>query len=447
VAAPNSPNVVRRDLAIRQTIAASIGAKAFSVACTFVQVPLALHYLGTEAYGFWITLVTIVTILNFVDFGLGVGMQHTMARSYGGDDMGTMKRVFWTGATVLGALGLGVLAVGLPVAYLVPWSNVLHLQDPALRAVTGMALAVSIAAFVAALPFNAVARLAAAAQRGWIHAGWIAVGSAISLGLVACAAFGHWGFLWFLAASLSVPVLQGAGLFVHLLRVLGWDLRPSALAPVAEFRMMLKSSLLFAVPQIGLALVQSVPALAISMAAGSAAVTGYTIMMRLFSPFQQGQILLLAPVWPAYTEAHTRNDNAWVSRTFWHTMVALALLGLGIVAVSLVTPLILRLWLGSAGNIVDSKLTYLSAAWSIALMAPQPFIYYLIGVGRLRSLAAAASPGLFLTALALFWGFGARTVDGVLEAGTVCLVLCLLPPMAWATAGAFRLLGARSVAA
>ena len=72
---------------------------------------------------------------------------------------------------------------------------------------------------VGGLQFDAVARLAAAVQRGWIHAGWIAAGSAISLALVAAAAGGHWGFLWFLTAeSLLVPAIQGLGLFIHLLR-------------------------------------------------------------------------------------------------------------------------------------------------------------------------------------------------------------------------------------
>ena len=41
-------------------LAASVGAKGFSGVCTLVQVPLALHYLGTEAYGFWITLFSII---------------------------------------------------------------------------------------------------------------------------------------------------------------------------------------------------------------------------------------------------------------------------------------------------------------------------------------------------------------------------------------------------
>jgi O-antigen/teichoic acid export membrane protein len=430
--------VLRRDRAIRQTVAASIGAKAFSVACSLVQVPLALHYLGTEAYGFWVTLFSIVQILNFMDFGLGVGMQHAMAKSYGGDDMETMKRAFWTGVAVLGLLGLVVLSVGLPIALFASWADIMHIHDPGLRRETGGALVVAISAFVVGLPFNAVARLSAAAQRGWIQAGWIAAGSALSLGLVAAAAFGRWGFLWFLAASLLVPFLQGLGLLFHLLRILGWSLMPTALAPAAEVRSMLRSSLYFAFPQFGLALVQSAPALAISLAAGSSAVTGYTLLMRLFGPFQQGQIILLTPVWPAYTEAHTRGDHSWVRRTFLMTMIAFVILAAGVAGVAWQSQAILALWIGPSAVYTGRRLAALAAAWCILQMSAQPFIYYLTGVGRLRNLAWVATPGLLISALALFWGFGSGTVNGVLEAGAIGLLLGLLPPIAWETIGSLR---------
>jgi O-antigen/teichoic acid export membrane protein len=419
-------------------VAASVGAKAFSVACTFVQVPLALHYLGAEAYGFWVTLLSVVLALNFVDFGLGVGMQHTMARSYGGDDLNAMKRVFWTGAAVLGLLGVAVLAIGLPLAFHFPWPDILHIHDPSLRDQTRPALAIAISAFVVALPFNAVARLAAAAQRGWIHAGWIAAGSALSLGLVAAAVAGRWGFLWFLLASLLVPFFQGAGLFVHLLRILGWGLRPTALAPAVEVRGMLRSSLYFSFPQLGLALVQSVPALAISLAAGSSAVTGYTLLVRLFSPFQQGQMMLLTPVWPAYTEAHARHDHAWVARTFWRTVAVLLALTIGLALAAWQSGPLLRLWVGSSAALAGRHLAALTAAWCILQMAAQPFIYYLIGVGRLRRLAWVATPGLLLSACGLFWGFGQGTVDGVLQGGAIGLAALLIPPLAWATLWSLR---------
>jgi len=431
--APSSATVVRRERAIRLTVAASVGAKAFSVFCTLAQVPLALHYLGSEAFGFWVTIASIVLVLNSLDFGLGVGMQHAMAAAYGRDDMEHMRRAFWSGTAALGILGAAALAAGLPLAYLVHWEDILHLRDAGLRAEAPAALAIAFAWFAVGLPLNSVNRLAAAAQRGWINAGWIAAGNTLSLAFVAAAAIGHWGFLWFLAAGLSVPTLQGLGLLIHLTRVLGWRAWPTALAPAAELRTMLRSSLYFAFPQLGLTLVQSAPALAISVAAGSAGVTGYNLLIRLFSPFQQGQIILLNPVWPAYTEAHSRSDHPWITRTFVRTVAAFAALAVGMVMVAWQSHRLLAIWIGPNAVTVEPSLLALTTLWCLLQMAAQPSIYYLMGVGRLRQLAWAATPGLMISALALFWGSRSGTVTGVFEAGSAALAVAFFPPLIWAT--------------
>ncbi len=429
--------VVRRERAIRITVAASVGAKVFSMICTFAQVPLALHYLGSEAYGFWITLFSVVLVLNSVDFGLGVGMQHAMAKAFGSDDMDSVKKTFWTGAFALLVLGLAVLLTGLGLAHARPWEDTLLLRDPGLRRDTASSLSIAVGAFALGLPFSAVGRLAAALQRGWINAGWIAAGSALSLGLVFAAARGRWGFLGFLATSLSVPTLQGLGLFIHLLRSLGWSLLPGRLAPASEVREMLRSSLCYAFPQFGMALLQSAPAIAISVAAGSSAVTGYNLLLRLFSPFQQGQVILLTPVWPAYTEAHQRADHSWNRRTLIRTLGVWAVLAAGTALVAWQCRLLLSVWVGSA-DAVTAGLAAIVALWTILQMAAQPFLYYLMGIGRLRQLAWAATPGFLFASAALFIGSGHGSAVGVLAAGSIALCALLLPPVAWQTLKALR---------
>lgn len=415
------------------TVAASVGAKAFSVGCTLAQVPLALHYLGAESYGFWVTISSAALVLNFVDFGVGVGMQHAMARAFGNEDSAAMRRVFWTGTCLLAAIGLAVVAVGVPAAFALPWADLLQVRDAALRSEAPAALALSVVMVAAALPFNAVARLAAALQRGWVQAGWIAAGSALSLVLVAAAVVLRWGFLGFLAASLAVPVLQGAGLLLQLLRALGWSLVPSGMAPAAEVRAMLRSSLYFALPQFGQALAQSAPALAISVAAGSSAVTAFNLAARLFSPLQQAQLILLTPVWPAYTEAHARGEAAWISRAFWRTVAATGGLAAGVALLSWQYAWLLRLWIGTRVVLPGARLVALAALWTVLQMAAQPMIYFLVGIGRLRRLAWSATPGFLLASAALFWGAASGTSENVLSAGSIGLAAALILPLSMET--------------
>jgi len=405
--------------------------------CTLAQVPLALHYLGTEAYGFWVTLASIVLVLNTVDFGLGVGIQHAMASAFGRDDLASVRTTFWTGAAILAVLGLLTLGAGLAAIHLGSWADLLKVRDPELRRHTNAALTIALGSFALALPFNAVNRLAAALQRGWLNAGWIALGSGLSLALVAAAARGNWGFLGFLAASLLVPTLQGLGLLLHLCVSLGWRPVPSDLAGGAELRVLLRTSFYYSFPQLGTALVQSVPALAISMAAGAAAVTGYNLLFRIFGPVQQVQMILLTPIWPAYTEAHIRRDHAWITRTFWRTGAMFLGLGVVLALIAWKAQAILHLWVGTA-DAVGPRLAAVVAAWCLLQMAAQPSIYYLVGIGRLRALAWSATPGLAAAVVALFLGARFGSAARVLECGAAALAVVLLPPLLAATFSALK---------
>ena len=424
-------SIIRRERANRLTVAASVGAKAFSIVCTFAQVPIALHYLGAEAYGLWVTLFGVVLVLNTVDFGLGVGMQHEMARAFGRGDHEAMKRAFWTGASVLGVLGLTVLAFGIPIVRAGSWANDFHIHDETLRAETGTALLIAILSFAVGLPFNAATRLVAAVQRGWINAGWIAIGSALSLLMVSLAAVDHWGFLWFLVASLFIPSLQGRDCYPYTGRP-QLETQTGGPRPVLGDSPDAKVESVLRIPPIWIALLQSAPALAISIAAGSSAVTGYNLLVRLFGPFQQGQVILLTPIWPAYTEAHEKADHHWIKRTFGRTLAAFGAFAIGLVAVGWQSHRLLTVWVGpSSADLVSSILTRHVAIWCLLQMLAQPFLYFLVGVGRLRQLAWAATPGLVISASVLFSFAHGGTVDEILDAGSLALAFTLLPFVAW----------------
>jgi len=423
------------------TVVASVAAKAVSVACTLAQVPLALHLLGSEAYGLWITLMSVLIMLNFVDFGLGVGMQKAIATAFGQDDHVQMRRAFFSGALALVALGLVALAIGIPVALGPDWGTLLNIREPGLRSQAGPALGLTVAAFALGLPFNALPRLAYAAQRGWLQAGWIAAGSVASLVIVALAARAQCSFLVFLALTTLLPVAQGIGLWLHLRHSLGWRGLKMEVLPRAEWRALAGDSLLFSVPQVGLAFVQTAPPLALSLAAGPVAATAFNLLQRLYSPVTQGQIMFLTPILPATTEAHVRGDMDWVRRAFRQSLlVTLA----GIVALALLTwqsgPL-LRWWLGPTAAPAIGLMGWLTCAWFAAQLAWQPLMYLLVGVSQLSVLAWWSALGLGLSlggmAFAVVRQAGA---PAVLTGAVVGLALGGLPGLALAT---FRALSPR----
>ena len=416
-----------------------MGAKVISVVCTLAQVPIALHALGAEAYGLWITLMSLTVMLNFIDLGLGVGLQKTMAVAFGQDNQVQIRRIFFTGAIALGAFAIVALVVGLPLALLLDWGGMLKIQDAVLHDQARIGLAITFAAFALGLPFNALPRLAAATQRGWLQAGWIAVGSIVSLAMMALAAKARWGFLPLLALTTLTPTLQGFGLWLHLRHALGWKKAKLELLSRPERRALAGESLLFSVPQLGLALVQAAPPFVLSLAAGPIAATAFNLLQRLFSPVTQGQILFLNPLWPAVTEAHVRGESAWVHRAFRQSLlVALGcMLALGVLT-QFSGPL-LHAWIGGAAVLAPAPLAWLTCAWFVTQVAWQPLMYLLVGVGELSALAVwgLVGPGLSLVAMAVAVArHGSATA--VLAGAVIGLALGGLPGLAFATARALR---------
>jgi O-antigen/teichoic acid export membrane protein len=328
---------------------------------------------------------------------------------------------------VLGAIGLVIAGVGIPLALLGDWADALKISAPALRAEAGRALAIVVAACALGVPLNAVARLSAAVQRGWLQAGWVAAGSAATLAAVAFAAWARWNFLGFLAVATLVPVFQGAALLAHLERVLRWKAAPGPLLPAESARSMLGSSLLYAPPQLGLAILQAAPAFVITHAAGPAAVTSFALLVRLFSPLQQGQVLLLTPFWPAYTEAHVRGDHGWLRGAFRGSLIATAALVGGLCIIALKAGTLIRLWVHQPDAAPPIALVWATAAWCSVQMVQQPFQYLLVGVGRMRTLAFWGTLGP-AAALGCMAALGARFgATGVTAGGAVGLAIAALP--------------------
>lgn len=422
---PTPPPASERDRAVRQTVGAAMAAKAISVGCTFAQVPLALHALGAEAYGVWITLASVGLMLNFVDFGLGVGLQRAIGEAWARGDAARMQRQFFTGVAFLAVLALIGLVLGAAIVLGRDWSDTFNITTPALRGELQAALLIALAAAALGIPLNALARLAAATRLGWLHAGWIAAGSVLSLAGVAAAAHAGLQLAAFTAIAGIVPLLQGAALGLHLWRKLGWRWSGLALEPAAQRRALLAESGWFAGPQLGLALLQAAPPLALSLAAGPVAATGFNLFQRLTSPILQGQLIHLTPLWAACTEAHARGDGPWLRGALRSSILVALVCAAGVLALAVLARPLLTLWVGAEAAMPALALAWPAAGWLLLQVAWQPPLYFLVGLGRLRALALWGVCGPAAALLVLFVG-GRFVSDGGQLLGLATLALALL---------------------
>jgi O-antigen/teichoic acid export membrane protein len=407
-----------RSRAVGMFFATSLAARGVGIACQLLQVPVAVHALGSEAFGLWMALMSISYFITFADFGVGQGAQNKLAEAFAAERDDEARRLWGTTLAFLTAVGGILAAVVLVFAPHFDFVALFRLQDPVVRAEALPAVEATLCLVCLNFPLGLAQRLAYSLQWGWMHNLAQAVGAVGGLGGILFAVHHHWSLVGIIAATQAPLLLSNAGLILLLLGRLGW------LDRLPEFRgdtmrPLLKLGAYFGVQQVLVTLMISLPSVVISTGLGAAAVTPYNLAQRLFNFFAIIQNAIMLPLWPAYSDAKARGDYGWIRRTLFFSLRAgLFAVILPMAAGALFGRPVIRLWVGPGTALPSPLLIGALFLWNAAVFLQQPFGYFLAGLSEVRRLTfyAVISAGLSGTLMYLaVHRFGAAgTVLGML---------------------------------
>jgi O-antigen/teichoic acid export membrane protein len=373
------------------TAVASMGARAVAFATTFITVPLTLGYLGAEQYGLWVTITSVTVLLGFADFGLSNGLVNGVSEALGKNDQETARRdvssVFYMLVVVMTVLGIAFTAI----YGIVPWPRVFNVSSGDAAAVAGPAMAVFLAIWLVSLPLSVVPSVRAGLQEGFASSIWQGVGSIVSLAALVVAITVKATLPWLVLALAGGPVvavtLNGAGL----IRRRPWLAPRLRLATLPAIRRMMRLGLMFFILAIAIAVAYQTDNIVIARLLGPAQVTQYAVSMRLFMVVPIILSFGLTPLWPAYGEALSRRDVAWVRRTFIRSWAISAALGAVMSAFLLAFGVpILHAWTGGVVRPTTPLLLALTA-WAFVQCLTGPIAMYLNGASALGFQAVCAT--------------------------------------------------------
>lgn len=348
------------------TALAAAAAKGVTIATALVSVPLTLGYLGSERYGLWMTISSVIAMLSFADLGLGNGLLNAVATANGRDDREAARHYVSSAFFMLSSVAV-VLGLSLALLYpLVAWERVFNVSSSAAVDEAGPAAAVFIACFLVNMPLGIVQRIQTGYQAGFAANLWQAVGSLLGLVGVLTAIRFQAGLPWLVLGMSGGPAAATA---MNAVVEFG-RLRPWLLPSPKHFKWRCGGELLgvgfaFFALQIAGTLAYASDNLIITQVMGPSAVATYAVVQRMFWVGPTLQTLFVAPLWPAYGEAKARHDVGWLSATLWRSMVA------SVVVCALVSlPLLvwgqrlIHLWVGTA---VEPSALLLGgfAAWTL----------------------------------------------------------------------------------
>ncbi len=411
------------------TSAAAVLGRGVGLLAALISVPLTIRYLGTERYGIWMTISSIVALLGFADLGLGNALMNAISASHGRDDRDFARKCVSSAFFLLAGLAI-VLALVFGLCYWsIPWDRVFNVSPEVGRQEAGPAMAVFFGCFLVSLPLGIVPRIQMGYQQGFVNAVWQAVGSVLAL---ICLLVAIWlrGSLPLLVLALAgapllATALNGATLFG---REMPW-LVPNWFAiswrAVGQIG---QTGLMFLILQVCVALLSSVDNIIVAQVLGQDAVAQLAVPARLFSVAGAVAMIALMPLWPAYGEAIARGDLAWVKRTVIRSTICAAGVSLAItLPLTVLGRPIVQAWVGP--EIEPSRSLLLALGCWTVLSTVGSSLAMLLNAANVVMFQSVCALGVGITATVLKTRIASTVgLDGMVWATcAVYLVLSLIP--------------------
>jgi O-antigen/teichoic acid export membrane protein len=413
------------------TGAASALAKVVTVATALFTVPLTLHYLGTERFGMWMTISSLIAMLAFADFGIANGLLSAVAEAHGRDDRRAIAHLVSSAFFMLTGIAVALLLL-FAVAYpWVHWPALFNVQNTLARAEAGPALAVFVLCFAAAIPLGMVQRVQMGLQQGFAASLWACVGSLCGLAGVLLTIHLQAGLPWLVLALAGVPLLAALLNSLYFYGRAQPDLRPRwGLFSSVAARQVAASGGLFFVLQLTVAVAYTSDSLVIAHLLGASAVADYAVPEKMFGLITLALAMVLSPLWPAYGEAIARGDHAWVRRTLKRSLLMAVLLAAAAsVGLLWAGPTLMRWWVGDALT-APFLLMLALAAWKVVEAGGNAVAVYLNGA-HVIGLQVVVAAAVAVSALTLkFWFIPMWGVAGAVWATVVAYLLFAALPYA-----------------
>lgn len=398
--------------------------KGISTTAGLISIPLTAQYLGTERFGLWLLLSSLLSCVNLFDLGLANSLANSLAIADGREDRTLAKEIVSSAfySMLGGALILTVL-FGLFYSS-ASWEKVLNIRWSQPQLEIELAIAICFGVFIIHLLCSLSSRIYRGYQEEYISQLWLGLGSLLSIiGLIVSIHLKA-NFPALLAVFLGFSLLGDILAAIHLFWFRRKWLKPNLnYYNLRKTKWLFKTGFQFWLAQISSFLVFQTDLIIVSKLFGASAVANYGVVLKLFTLVGSIQSAFVAPLWSAYAEAGTRGDFFWVNQAFKKS-VCFSVIWSSCIGVLLAinTPNILKIWLNQT-EAVDKNLIFAMLLTTILVSVAQSISMLANGLGETDIQAfvgpiAAISNLILSVVLGLFLG-----VSGVAWATMICVLV------------------------
>jgi O-antigen/teichoic acid export membrane protein len=374
------------------TASSSFVAKALNILISFLSVPLTIHYLGSERYGVWLTISSLLTWMALTDFGLsGNALVNVLAESSGKDELETARQYASSAFWVLTCISLVSAVVASVSFHWISWRTVFQVSAATSTHELNLACAMTLAIFILGFPLSLQYSIYSAYQDGYLANIWsIATNAMALLALLIVSRF-HGGLPQLVFAMAGTRTLVAMASNYYLFRRYHWLVPYPSAVRWSCVRRLFKLGGKYMVTQLAaLGIYQSQPMI-ITQMLGPASVVIFVVSYKVITLPMDLSYMANQPFIAAFGEAKARGDWAWIRNAFWKTTWISTSIGFSmVVLIALVAKPLIRIWATASAVPPTAFILWLSIYVMIGI-ALMPTYQFLSGVEKVTPLVISTA--------------------------------------------------------
>jgi len=392
-----------------------------SIGINLLLVPVLITFLGSDKYGVWLTISSLLGWSGLLDLGMGNGLKNSIAKCLAKEDVPAARSFVSTGYALLSIVSAALIVVFFLVDNYMDWMTFLNITGIS-GAQLSAVLIVFLVGFSFKLFFGQIVNIAAANQFTALN-DLINFTVNVSVLLSILFIFNAGSLLTISALYGAIPVLVLVVVSLYFFRGKLSFLRPSlGSVDLSKAKELIGSGSQFFIIQIAGVIIFSTDNLIISHLLDPSEVTNYQVAFKYFGLGTLLFSIICTPLWPAYTDAFHSHDMNWIRSTTKKLIRLWSFFVLGVLVMLLLSGTAYDLWVGNAVKI-PFLLSALMATYVLAMTWASIFVTFINSVGKLAlQVRFSIAAGLANIPLSYFF---VKHLDmgpaGVILATIICL--------------------------
>jgi O-antigen/teichoic acid export membrane protein len=371
-----------RNRNLKKQIVFSFLLKSLGILSGLAVIPVTLNILGSEQYGIWITILSILTWIISFDIGIGNGLRNKLAASLAAGDIDDACRYISTAYFSLSVIGMVLIFIASIIIPFLNWNTIFNTDS-----ITNEYLVKTMLVVIIPVLINFVIVIINQVLNAFQQS------SLSNLVLILQNAF-FLLMLWTFPVSMSlfnVAMLYSASLILSstVITIAFYSRYPQYLPAIrwidrTKIKEILSLGGAFFIIQLSTLFMFSTSSFLIIQLLSAEDVSTYNVTFRLFSVVTIGFNIILTPFWSAFTEASKKRDITWISNGLTKLKRTLLLVTGASIFLVIFHQGILDVWVGDNKVVPGWLLTVLMALYAFILNYSNIYSYYLNGIGQIK---------------------------------------------------------------